>query len=367
MDRALFTYHLPANRIAQSPLEKRDHSKLLHLNRSKNVITHHHFYDLPKILRSGDVLVLNSTRVIPARIAARKLTGGLVEVLLTRWLQRSPNSEKWEALTRPGLAVGQTVTATANNHQLTIKVTAVDERVRTVELTTTAPSIADFLHHAGQTPLPPYIHQELEDANRYQTIYAKEAGAAAAPTAGLHFTPELLTDLKNRGITILEVTLHVSLATFLAVKVEDITQHKLHKEWFKVSSETADKLTRAKAEGRRIIAVGTTALRTLETIVDPQRPGKPTTYGQTRPLQGETDIFLYPPHHFRSADGLITNFHEPQTTLMMLVSAFASAPNSPNKFTTFADSPVGKAYQTALENDYRFLSFGDAMLITNSR
>lgn len=356
-----FAYHLPPQLIAQNPSEPRDQSRLLVLNRESGEVHHHHFYELPQLLSANDVLVRNNTKVIPARIFGAKTSGGHVELLLIRRISASPETETWECLTKPGLKPGQTVifpgtalTATCIN-QLHFS--------RLIEFNQSASHLFTTLYEIGHTPLPPYIdwekHDEQHLRQHYQTTYAKIQGSAAAPTAGLHFTPEVDDLLRQRGVDIEEVTLHVGLGTFLRVKTEDITQHHMHSEAFELSTGVAERLNTAKRAGKRIISVGTTTTRVLESCSQVESDGTATL----TPKLGETSIFLYPPTKFTFVDALITNFHESQSTLVMLVSAFCAAPNTSHQFTTFSESTIGKAYETAIDHHYRFLSFGDAMLI----
>lgn len=352
-----FDYHLPAERIAQQPAEPRDHSRLLVVNRTNETFHHHHFFDLPQLLKSTDVLVRNNTKVIPARIFGHKESGGKVEILLAHRLKIFNSGEEWEVLTKPGLKPGQTVFF--ENSELTIECLAINEMTRIVRLNQTGHQLFESLYQIGHTPLPPYIEWSAGDSQRlrelYQTTYAKIEGSAAAPTAGLHFTPELDEQLKSLGIAIEEVTLHVGLGTFLPVKTANITEHQMHHEWYEVKADTADRLNQARQAGQRIIAVGTTTARTLETVTD--------TQGITHAGEGETAIFIYPPYKFNGIDALITNFHLPKSTLLMMIAAFASQPNTSIQFTNFNDSLIGQAYQEAIEKGYRFFSFGDAMLI----
>lgn len=356
-----FAYQLPPQLIAQSPCEPRDHSRLLVLNRETGHIKHQHFFDLPTSLTSNDVLVRNNTKVIPARIFGAKSSGGHVELLLIHRVSASAETETWECLTKPGLKPGQTVifpktslTATCIN-QLHFS--------RLIEFNQSASQLFTTLYEIGHTPLPPYIdwekHDEQSLRQHYQTTYAKIQGSAAAPTAGLHFNPELDSLLRQQGVQIEEVTLHVGLGTFLRVKTNDITKHHMHSEAFELSSDVADRLNNAKENGKRIISVGTTTTRVLESCSQLTEGKTPTLSAKN----GETSIFIYPPYTYKFVDALITNFHESQSTLIMLVSAFCSAPNTSHHFTTFSDSTIGKAYESAIDHHYRFLSFGDAMLI----
>lgn len=334
-----FYYDLPEELIAQTPLEKRDNSRLLVLNRENGSIEHKNFYNLKNYLKAGDCLVLNNTRVLPARIfGAREDTGAVVEFLLLK--QKDTNI--WECLAGPGKKA-----KIGHNFKFSEKLTAT-----VLDVTPEGNRILKFhpsgefysvLSEIGQMPLPPYIKEKLTDKERYQTVYSKELGSAAAPTAGLHFTESMLEELKQIGIKIAYVTLHVGLGTFRPVKVEDVNEHKMHTEEYFVSEEAADLINETKNNGGRVICVGTTACRTVESVAK--------KYGKITECSGDTDIFIYPGFEFKVMDGLITNFHLPESTLIMLVSAFAGY-----------DS-VMNAYKEAVKEKYRFFSFGDAMLI----
>lgn len=354
-----FHYDLPAERIAQTPAVPRDSSRLLVVNRETGELHHHHFRELPSLLRPTDILVRNNTKVIPARIFGRKKSGGEVEILLAKRLSSGSATERWECLTKPGLKPCQTVVF--DNVGLEGSCVEITGFSRVIEFNQSHTELFESLDTIGHTPLPPYIEWHGDDPQElrqlYQTLYAKVAGSAAAPTAGLHFTPAVDQALTQLGVEIHEVTLHVGLGTFLRVKVDDITQHEMHAETYSFSAETAAALNAAHRAGRRIISVGTTTTRVLETCFDHERH-------QFVAGSGETKIFIYPPYRFEAIDGLITNFHEPDSTLLMLVSAFVTQPNTSHSFTSFADTTLGAAYQVALQQDYRFLSFGDAMLIT---
>lgn len=357
-----FSYHLPPELIAQAPLSRRDQSRLLLLNRSSQTLSHYHFYDLPELLRPGDVLVRNNTKVIPMRLTGHKQSGGKVEVLLIKKDTATPNAEVWECLSKPGLKIGQQVFF---EEGVTAQCLRADGYTRWLQFRDFSGPFITILDQIGATPIPPYIHSETSEdelRRQYQTIYAKKAGSAAAPTAGLHFTPELDQRLQAAGIEIQEVTLHVGLGTFSPVKEKDITQHHMHKEWFELSPATAATLSSAKRQGRRIIAVGTTTIRVLETCSELE-PLDPTPLPHLVPQTGETAIYIYPPYQFKCVDGLITNFHLPESTLLMLVSALVTQPNTPLPFSTFSESLVGQAYQAAIAQRYRFFSFGDGMLI----
>jgi S-adenosylmethionine:tRNA ribosyltransferase-isomerase len=333
-----FDYHLPEELIAQHPSEVRDQSRLLVLGRSTGSVDHRRFYDLPEYLVSGDTLVFNDTRVIPARLIGNKTdSGGKVEVFLLHRLAE----DRWEALVRPGrkLRPGTKVTF---SDKLSCEILAVTDFGGRIVRFLYDGIFEEILDRLGETPLPPYIHTKLADSERYQTVYARERGSAAAPTAGLHFTPELLDKLKNRGINLAFVTLHVGLGTFRPVSAEDITSHKMHREFYSIPPETASLVNQTRKSGGRIVAVGTTAVRTLETAA---------ADGRLEAGSGWTEIFIYPGYRFQLVDALITNFHLPKSTLLMLISAFAGRDN------------VLAAYREAVAGQYRFFSFGDAMLI----
>lgn len=339
MQKSDFYYDLPERLIAQHPVSPRDSSRLLVYDRTTCDIEHAHFFDLPHYLRSGDVLVLNNTRVLPARIYGRKdETGAHIEFLLHKRLSLTD----WEVLLRPAkrLKPGSEVTFSA---QLKAQVLSVaSEGLGTVRFTYSG-VFESLLAQVGEMPLPPYIKEKLRDAERYQTVYAQKEGSSAAPTAGLHFTPELLQKIRDMGVEVAEVLLHVGLGTFRPVKTQDIAEHTMHSEYFEISQDACDRINRAKKEGRRVIAVGTTSVRVLESAA--------ISKGIVRPVCGETDIFIYPPYTFKIVDALITNFHLPESTLLMLVSAMCGREN------------ILRVYQTAVENNYRFFSFGDAMFI----
>lgn len=345
-----FEYHLPLERIAHSPTSPRDEAKLLMLNRNTNEISHKQFSDLPDILTSNDVLVFNDTKVIPARLAGKKSTGGLVEIFLVTKV----SDDTWECLHRGKLLVGQTVYFDSVQAVIISK----SEQMITLKFDKAGSELDSFIDIHGSIPLPPYIHSPESEAVRreeYQTVYAQAEGSIASPTAGLHFTNELIEKLTKKGIQIEYITLHVGLGTFLPIKETDITKHKMHSEHYILSSETATRLNEAKKNGKSIIAVGTTTTRVLES----QFKTNELVAGH-----GSTDIFIYPPYKFLFLDGLITNFHLPHSTLLSLVSAFVSEPNTSHKFTSFQESGVGMAYTEAIQNDYRFYSFGDGMFIS---
>lgn len=356
-----FDYQLPERLIAQTPAEPRDHSRLLVLNKNTGNIHHDHFYNILRYLRPGDVLVRNNSKVIKARLIGKKDSGGAVEVLLNRQLSSDDKSVTWEALTKPGLKPGQNVSFEKDGVILKAACTGLtdDKYARVLVFNSPTAQFFEKIAAIGEVPLPPYIASLTSEkiAEQYQTTYAQHQGSVAAPTAGLHFTPELDTQLQALGVEIVEVTLHVGMGTFLPVKSEDVTQHVMHEEVFSVSAAAAEKLNAAKAAGQRIIAVGTTTTRVLETLANQDGDGK------INAGSGSTDIYIYPPYQFKFVDGLITNFHLPKSTLLMLVSALVSGPNTETKFTDFQSSAIGKAYLEAIKEEYRFFSFGDGMLI----
>ena len=338
-----FDYNLPEELIAQTPLERRDSSKLLVMDKVSGGINHETFSNITSYLKKGDVLVLNDTKVIPARlIGIKEETGAVIELLLLKDL----GSDTWECLSKPAkrLKVG-TIVSFGDG---ILKAEVVEKREEGITLVKLLYKgiLMEILDSLGTMPLPPYIHEKLEDQGRYQTVYAKYSGSAAAPTAGLHFTPELLKSIEDMGVIVTYVTLHVGLGTFRPVEVENILDHHMHSEFYVMDDETAKILNKAKDEGRRIIAVGTTSTRTLETIAS-------NNEGRFVATSGNTDIFLYPGYEFKAIDCLITNFHLPKSTLVMLVSALAGKDNILN------------AYKEAVNEKYRFFSFGDAMFITN--
>ena len=344
MDISEFDYELPQELIAQTPLEKRDSSRLLVMDKKTGELVHEHFNNIIDYLVPGDVLVLNDTKVIPARlIGVKEETGAVIEILLLKDL----GSNKWECLSKPAkrLKVG-TIVSFGNGELKARVIEKFDEGLVHIELIYEG-ILMEILDKLGTMPLPPYIHEKLVDQSRYQTVYAKNIGSAAAPTAGLHFTKELLKDIESKGIIITYVTLHVGLGTFRPVEVDNILDHHMHSEFYVMNKETADILNKAKDEGRRIIAVGTTSTRTLETIAT-------NNNGRFIATSGNTDIFIYPGYEFKGIDCLITNFHLPKSTLVMLVSALSSRDNILN------------AYKEAINEKYRFFSFGDAMFITNN-
>lgn len=339
MKKSDFYFDLPEELIAQTPIQQRDHSRLLHLDKQTGAIEHRHFYDLPDYLHEGDCLVLNDSRVLPARLIGARSTGGSVELVLLRDL----GNGKWECLSRPGRKTKPGTELIFGEGQLHATVESVAEGGNRIVQFHYQGIFLEILERLGKMPLPPYIREELEDAERYQTVYSRELGSAAAPTAGLHFTPELLHTLAAKGVTIAYVTLHVGLGTFRPVKEDEIEDHAMHAEFCVVPEETARLVTEAKQQGRRVIAVGTTSCRTLESYAKED--------GTLEPSSGWTNIFIYPGYHFRCVDALITNFHLPESTLIMLVSALAGREN------------ILHAYNTAVAERYRFFSFGDAMMI----
>ncbi|MGI6606015.1 MAG: tRNA preQ1(34) S-adenosylmethionine ribosyltransferase-isomerase QueA [Peptococcia bacterium] len=334
-----FDYYLPEELIAQEPLPDRDQSRLLVLHRDSGQIEHRHFADILTYLREGDVLVSNNTRVIPARLFGRKeATGALIEVFLLRQLEQ----KKWEVLVRPGKKVKPGTRIIFGAGELVgvpIETTASGGRIMEFQY---EGIFQEILSSLGQVPLPPYIKKQLADPERYQTVYAKEPGSAAAPTAGLHFTPALIDAVRAQGVEWVELLLHVGLGTFRPVKEEDILQHKMHAEYFEITEQAAEKINRALAEKRRVIAVGTTSTRALESAFAAEK---------VQAGNGWTDIYIYPGYQFKVITGLVTNFHLPKSTLIMLVSALAGR------------EKIMQAYAGAVRERYRFFSFGDAMLI----
>lgn len=336
--RSDFNYDLPEELIAQTPAEPRDSSRLLVYNRADKKIEHKVFRDITEYLKKGDVLVVNNTKVLPARLYAHTVNGGAVEVLL---LNRE-DKDRWQALVKPGKKCKIGVKLCIND-ELSLEVEGITDSGERIVRFFYDGVFEEILDRVGNMPLPPYIKQKLKDRNRYQTVYAKTDGSAAAPTAGLHFTPELLKRIKDKGVEIAEVLLHVGLGTFRPVKEEVITDHKMHSEYYEVSAAAAETINRAKREGRRIIAVGTTSVRTLESAADEN--------GFLKECSGNTQIFIYPPYKFKCVDALITNFHLPESTLIMLVAAMCGR------------EEILSVYKTAVEERYRFFSFGDAMMI----
>ncbi len=336
-----FNFNLPEELIAQDPLEDRSSSRLLVLNKETGTIEHRAFRNIIEYLQAGDCLVINDTKVLPARlIGEREGTGAKVEVLL---LKRQAN-DVWEALVKPGKKARPGMKLIFGGGILTGDVLEVVEEGNRLIQFHYEGIFEEILDQLGQMPLPPYITHQLEDKNRYQTVYAKHTGSAAAPTAGLHFTPELLAEIEAKGVNIARVTLHVGLGTFRPVKVENVLEHHMHSEFYQVDAEAADKINTAKAAGHRVICVGTTSCRTIESAAKED--------GTIEPCSGWTEIFIYPGYEFKILDNLITNFHLPESTLIMLVSALAGK------------EPVLAAYEEAVKEEYRFFSFGDAMFIS---
>lgn len=335
-----FDFELPEELIAQTPLERRDTSRLLVVDRKTQSFAHKHFTDIIDYLDEGDALVLNDTKVMPARLyGIKEETKAVIEVLLLKDLA----DNKWECLAKPAKRIKEGTIVSFGGGLLKAQcISCGDEGIRVFKLIYEG-ILYEILDKLGEMPLPPYIHEKLEDKDRYQTVYAKNIGSAAAPTAGLHFTNELLEKIKLKKVNIVYITLHVGLGTFRPVNVDDITNHKMHSEFYMMSKEAADILNQTKKNGKKIISVGTTSTRTLETIMN--------LYGEFRECHGWTDIFIYPGYQFKAVDNLITNFHLPKSTLVMLVSALAGK------------DLIMKAYNEAIINKYRFFSFGDSMLI----
>ena len=335
-----FYYDLPKELIAQTPLEPRDSSKMMVLSKKDGSILHKHFYDVVDMLNEGDCLILNDSRVLPARIFGNKEeTGASVEFLMLRQIENNT----WETLAKPGKKAKIGTKFIFGDGIMTGTVRDVTEEGNRIVDFECEENIYTALDKIGQMPLPPYITEKLNDKERYQTVYSNELGSAAAPTAGLHFTKELLQKIRDKGVNIGYVTLHVGLGTFRPVKVDNITEHKMHSEHYEVPEETAQLIKNTKENGKRVIAVGTTSCRTLESVAQ--------KHGEIVPCHGFTDIFIYPGFEFKVLDGLITNFHLPESTLIMLVSAFTGYDNTMN------------AYKTAVDEKYRFFSFGDSMMI----
>ena len=334
-----FWYDLPEELIAQTPLQKRDTSRLLAVDRRTGELAHRHFYDILDYLNPGDTLVMNDSRVLPARLLGHRPTGGAAELLLLRDL----GDNHWECLAKPGRKLQEGAEVLFGDGRLKAKVTAVKDDGNRIVHFDYQGIFLEVLESLGKMPLPPYIKEELADQERYQTVYSREVGSAAAPTAGLHFTEELLDEIRAMGVEIAPVMLHVGLGTFRPVKADSITDHVMHSEFFTVTEESAEKINRARQNGGRIIAVGTTSCRTLESAS--------TDDGVVHPMCDDTGIFIYPGYKFKAVDALITNFHLPQSTLIMLISAFSER------------EIIMNAYETAVKEKYRFFSFGDAMFI----
>ena len=339
MNKTDFYFYLPERLIAQTPLEKRDTSRLLHLDKTTGEIEHSHFYDVKQYLRKGDCLVLNDSRVLPARLIGARPTGGSVELVLLKDLGEGC----WECLSRPGRKTKPGQEIAFGNGELTAMVQSVTEGGNRIVKFQYEGVFLEVLERLGKMPLPPYIKEELKDAERYQTVYSRELGSAAAPTAGLHFTMELLQEIEKMGVNICFVTLHVGLGTFRPVKAENIEEHEMHSEFCMVPADTAKTINETKRRGGRVIAVGTTSCRTLESFANED--------GTIEETAAWTNIFIYPGYKFKCVDALITNFHLPESTLIMLVSALAGREN------------ILHAYEVAVKEEYRFFSFGDAMLI----
>ena len=333
-----FFYDLPEELIAQTPVSPRDSARLLCYDRQGNAVSHRVFRELPDLLQKGDLLVINNTRVIPARLFATDEKGRVYEMLLLKRIDYT----HWETLLRPAKKAKTGTRLTINDKLSCVVEGIVDNGVRIVSFDFEG-VFETLLQEAGSMPLPPYITRKLEDAERYQTVYSKVEGSSAAPTAGLHFTPELIETLKQKGVEFAEVLLHVGLGTFRPVKEDNVLLHKMHSEYYEVSADAAERINRARREGRRIIAVGTTSVRVLESVADEE--------GYLRPCSGNTEIFIYPPYRFKTVGGLITNFHLPESTLIMLVAALVGR------------ETVLDLYNLAVAERYRFFSFGDAMLI----
>lgn len=339
MKKSDFDFYLPEELIAQTPLEKRDGSRLLILDKESGAMEHRHFYDLPEYLRAGDCLVLNNSRVLPARLIGTRPGGGAVELVLLRDLGEG----RWECLSRPGRKTKPGTELSFGSGELKATVEAVAEGGNRIVKFDYQGIFLEVLERLGKMPLPPYIKEELQDPERYQTVYSRELGSAAAPTAGLHFTNELLEKIQAMGVKVCYVTLHVGLGTFRPVKEDEIENHEMHSEFCIIPEDTARTVTETKQKGGRIVAVGTTSCRTLESFAKDD--------GTLEACSGWTDIFIYPGYSFKCIDALVTNFHLPESTLIMLVSALAGREHILN------------AYKTAVEEKYRFFSFGDAMFI----
>lgn len=334
-----FDYFLPEELIAQHPIEPRDASRLLVLHKESGKLEHKHFYEIGNYLRPGDVLVINDTKVLPARLYAQKETGAQIEIVILKQV----GLNQWQSLVKPGKKALPGTKLYFPGHSMTAEVIDYSEDGTRIVQFYPQGDFFTALDEIGQMPLPHYIKEPLKDKNRYQPVYARERGSAAAPTAGLHFTNDLLQKLEAQGILIAKVLLHVGLGTFRPVKVQEITEHKMHSEYYQVTPETADIINKARQNGGRVISVGTTSTRTLETLS--------TNEGVLMPGTGWTDIFIYPGYQFKMVDALITNFHLPKSTLVMLVAAFAGR------------EQVLAAYKEAIKEKYRFYSFGDAMLL----
>lgn len=340
MKKSDFYFDLPERLIAQTPLKQRDGSRLLLLDKATGDIRHEHFFSLPEYLKAGDCLVLNNSRVLPARLIGSRASGGAVELVLLRDL----GDGRWECLSRPGRKTKPGTELHFGDGELKAQVESVAEGGNRIVKFSYEGIFLEVLERLGKMPLPPYIKEELADSERYQTVYSRELGSAAAPTAGLHFTRELLKKIEDAGVRVCYVTLHVGLGTFRPVKEDDIENHEMHSEFCIIPEETARIVSETKRSGGRVIAVGTTSCRTLESFA--------AADGSLEACSGWTDIFIYPGYSFKCVDALVTNFHLPESTLIMLVSALAGREN------------VLEAYKNAVENEYRFFSFGDAMFIS---
>ena len=341
MKKSDFYYELPKELIAQTPVEPRDHSRMMVLSRKNDTIEHKHFYDFIDYLNPGDCLILNNTRVLPARMyGVKKETGAIVEFLLLNNL----GNDRWETITGPGKKAKVDAEFSFGDGILTCKIEEVlDNGNRIARFSYDASNIYEVLDKVGEMPLPHYITEKLEDKERYQTVYSKELGSAAAPTAGLHFTDEIMAEIQEKGIKIGYVTLHVGIGTFRPVKAENIEDHEMHSEHYQIPKETADLINETKKNGGRVVAVGTTCCRTLESVMNSQ--------GEMKEFDDWTSIFIYPGYQFKCIDALLTNFHLPESTLIMLVSALYNREN------------ILEAYNTAVKEKYRFFSFGDCMFI----
>ncbi|MCL2256468.1 MAG: tRNA preQ1(34) S-adenosylmethionine ribosyltransferase-isomerase QueA [Firmicutes bacterium] len=337
MNKSDFNYHLPKELIAQTPMEPRDHSRLLVYNRKTDKIEDKHFYDIIDYLEEGDALVINTTRVLPARIFGSKETGAHVEFLLHKRI----NMDTWHILSKPAKRVKCGDIFTFSEKLKAEVLEELPDGERKVKFIYEG-AFEAALHEVGQMPLPPYITEKLKDEERYQTVYSNQEGSAAAPTAGLHFTPELMQKIRDKGINFVEVLLHVGLGTFLPVKTDKVEDHKMHEEYFEISEEAVEKINTAKRNGKKVIALGTTSVRVLESVANDD--------GTLSAKNGFTGIYIYPPYQFKAVDALITNFHLPESTLVMLVSAFSSR------------EKILEIYKHAVDNKYRFFSFGDASL-----
>lgn len=333
-----FNYYLPEELIAQTPVYPRDSSRLLVYNRKTDTVEHKHFYDILNIFQKGDLLVINNTKVLPARMFAYTVHGGKIEILLLKRI----NLTDWEVMVKPGKKAKESVTLTVSEELSLTILSRTESGGRIVKFHYDG-VFEDIISRLGEMPLPPYIREKLKDPDRYQTVYAKEPGSAAAPTAGLHFTPELIAALKEKGVEFAEVQLKVGLGTFRPVKVDNPEEHVMHTEWYEITEENAEIINKAKREKQRIIAVGTTSVRTLETVADEN--------GFVKAQSGDTNIFIYPPYKFKCVDCLITNFHLPESTLIMLVASMVSR------------DKILELYNLAVSEKYRFFSFGDACLI----